>query len=254
MQLEAFTTGELFAFLLIFTRVGTGMMFVPGLGEAYVSPRIRLLFALACALVLMPTVQPLLPPAPDSPLSLMVLLAIEITIGTFLGLISRVVVSVMHTAGMIISYQSSLSSATMFDMTQATQGTGIGNFLSLTAVTLLFVTNSHHLMLHGLFDSYVIFPAGLDIPIDDMSNSLTRLVGDVFLMAMKLSSPMIVVGVVGYLGMGILSRLMPNMQVFFIIIPPQILMSFALLMASFSGMMLWYLDFAESHLSSYVGP
>ena len=56
------------------------------------------------------------------------------------------------------------------------------------------------------------------------------------------------------LGMGILSRLMPNMQVFFIIIPPQILMSFALLMASFSGMMLWYLDFAESHLSSYVGP
>ena len=60
-------------------------------------------------------------------------------------------------------------------------------------------------------------------------------------------------GLVGYLGMGILSRLMPTMQVFFVIIPPQILISFAVLMTCLSGMLLWYLEFAEEHLNAYVG-
>ncbi len=229
------------------------MMLLPGIGEAYVSARIRLILALMVALVLMPTLQPQLPPPPASPLALFVMMAAEITMGVFLGLLARIVVSVMHTAGMIISYQSSLASATMFDMTQASQGTAIGNFLSLTAVTLMFATDSHHLMLNGLFESYVVFPAGQALAFGDMSNYMSRLVGDVFLMAMKLSSPLIVVGLVSYLGMGILARLMPTMQVFFIVTPPQIMISFALLMACLSGMMLWYLEFAEEHLTGYLG-
>ena len=250
MQLEAFTVGELYAFLLIFTRIGSGIMLLPGFGEGYVTPRARLLMALAIALVMMPAIQPQLPRIPASPLALTVVLAGEITVGVFLGLLARAVVSTMHTAGMIMSYQSSLASATMFDMTQATQGTTIGNFLSLTAVTLLFVTNSHHLILVGLYDSYTLFPAAGAVPLGDMSDALTRMVGDAFLMALKLSSPLIVVGVVAYLGMGILSRLMPTMQVFFIVVAPQIMISIALMMVTMSGMMLWYLEYAEEHLSA----
>lgn len=252
MQLESFTTAELFAFLLIFVRTGTGVMFLPGFGEGYVTPRARLLLALFFALVLMPALQPVLPAIPKSPLALTVLLAGEITVGAFLGLLIRVMVSAMHTAGMIISYQSSLSTATMFDMTQATQGTAIGNFLSLTAVTLLFVTNSHHLMLMGLFDSYSVFPAGGEVALGDMSDSMSRMVGDAFLMAIKLSAPLIVVGLVSFLGMGVLARLMPTMQVFFVIVSPQILVSFALLMSCLSGMMLWYLEFAEEHFNAFI--
>lgn len=252
MELEAYTTAQLFAFLLVFIRIGTGMMFLPGVAESYVSMRIRLIFALMISLVVMPLVQPSLPSPPTSPLALTALMAVEIFIGSFMGLISRVLVSTFHTAGMVMSYQSSLASATMFDVTQASQGTAIGNFLSLTAVTLMFSANLHHLMFQGLVQSYELFPAGLSAPTGDMLDFFSRLLGDVFAMALKISAPMIVVGLVGYLGMGVLARLMPTMQVFFIITPPQILISFAVILMAFSGTMLWYLQFAEEHLLKMV--
>jgi flagellar biosynthetic protein FliR len=252
LELQAYTTAQLFAYLLIFVRIGAGLMFLPGIAETYVSMRVRLMLALTISLVIMPVVQPMLPPAPTSPLALAALLGVEILIGSFMGLISRVLVSAFHTAGMIISYQSSLASATMFDVTQASQGTAIGNFLSLTAVTLMFATNLHHLMLQGLLDSYTLFPAGLSAPAGDMLDFYSRLVGDAFAMALKISSPLIVVGLVGYLGMGLLARLMPTMQVFFIITPPQILMSFAILLLAFSGTMFWYLEYAEDTLIRMV--
>lgn len=251
MTLEPFLVSELFAFLLVFVRLGAGVMFLPGIGEAYVLTQARLIFTLACAVVLTPIVAPVLPPVPESPLALAALLLMEILIGSFLGLISRILISAMHTAGMIISYQSSLASATMFDMTQASQGTGIGNFLSLTAVVLLFAANLHHVMLQGLFDSYSLFPAGLSAPVGDMADYLVRLAADVFLMAMKIAAPLLVIGLVTYVGMGVLSRLMPTMQVFFVIVPPQILVSFLILMMMLSGTMLWYLDFYEEHVGGF---
>lgn len=252
MELEAYTTSQLFAYLLVFVRIGTAMMFLPGLAETYVSIRIRLLLALTISLVVMPMIAPGLPAAPTSPLALAALMAVEIVIGGFMGMISRVVVSVFHTAGMIMSYQSSLSSAMMFDVTQAGQGTALGNFLSMTAVTVMFSANVHHLMFRGLVDSYMLFPAGISAPAGDMLEYFSRLVGDVFVMAMKISAPLIVVGLVGYLGMGVLGRLMPTMQVFFIITPPQILVSFAVILMTLSGTMLWYLQFAEETIGRVV--
>jgi flagellar biosynthetic protein FliR len=141
----------------------------------------------------------------------------------------------------------------MFDINMAGQGSGIGNFLSITAVILFFATNLHHLMLAGLFDSYTVFPPGASPLVGDMADSLARLLGDIFRVAIKLSSPLIVMALMIYLGSGLLSRLMPNMHVFFVIIPPQILLSFIVLMFILSGMMLWYLDFAEATLNGFLG-
>lgn len=253
MQIEQFLVGEIFTFLLIFTRVGAGVMLIPGIGENYVAPRFRLLFALMVALAMTPALAPFMPKPPTSPLALTALLAMEILIGLFLGFVARFLVTAMHTVGLIISYQSSLAAATMFDMTQASQGSAIGNFLSVTVVVLLFATDLHHLMLSGLFDSYTLFPAGLAVPIGDMSDYLARLSADVLLLSVKLASPIIVVGVMIYLGSGVLSRLMPNMHVFFVIIPPQILISFMVLMMILSGMLLWYINFIEERLLGFPG-
>ena len=253
MTLESFVIGELFTFLLIFTRVGTGIMLLPGIGEGYVSPRIRLLFAVMVSLLLTPVLQDKMPPVPNSPLMLFIIMAGEMLVGLFFGMLARILVATMHTVGMIMSYQSSLSAATMFDVSQATQGSAIGNFLSVTVVLLLFATNLHHLMLGGLVDSYTLFVPGQPLPIGDMANSMGRLVSDVFIVAVKLASPLIAISLILYVGAGVLSRLMPNMQVFFVLIPAQIQLSFTVLMISLSGIMLWYLDFAEARFSAFLG-
>lgn len=251
-MIEQFLVGEIFTFLMIFVRVGSGIMLMPGIGEGYVSMRARLIVALSVSLAMTPALSGFMPAVPTSPLHLGGLIATEIIIGGFFGFMARILISAMHTVGMIISYQSSLAAATMFDMTQAGQGSGIGNFLSVLSVVLLFAMDLHHIMLAGLYDSYTLFPIDGKLPTGDMTEVISKLVSDVFLTAVKLSSPAIILGLTIYMGSGVLSRLMPNMHVFFVVIPPQIVLSFMVLTMTLSGMLLWYMEYIENYLMQYV--
>lgn len=249
-MLEKFAVAQIFVFILVFCRVGAGVMIFPGFGESYVPATIRLVLALMIALALTPAVQVLMPSPPATVIEMTILVAAEILIGLFIGAISRTLLSTMHMLGTIISFQSNLSSATMYDPSQAGQGTAFGNLLGLTALMVLFSLDLHHLMLRGLTDSYTIFPPGRFPPIDDFSDLAARTMSGAFMMAVKLSSPFLVVGVVVNLAAGILTRLMPTMQVFFVMMAPQILFSFFLLMATITSIMLWYMNYLEANLGS----
>jgi len=250
--LEQFLVGELFAFLIIFARVGAGIMVMPGIGESYISPRIRLMLALAIALILLPTFGYLVPEPPNSILTLFLLLMAEILVGLFLGILSRVLVSTLHVAGTIIAYQSSLALAAFFDATQNAQSTVIGNFLTISAIVLFFTLDIHHLMIQGLAGSYTLFAPG-NYPItEDMAHYMMHTITQVFAIAVQLSAPHIVFALVFYLGSGVLSRLMPNMQVFFVLMPTQLVMGFFLLMAMLQSIMFNYAQFVEESLLAFL--
>lgn len=251
--LEHFVVGQLFAFLLAFCRMGSAIMVIPGIGEAYVSPRSRLLFALAVSLVIAPIVQSTMPEIPGSPFGLGVLLSAEIMIGIFMGLLSRLLINAMHTAGMIIAFQSGLAAAMMFDINAGSQGSPFGNLLSLTAVMLLFALDLHHVMLMGIADSYTLFIPGTFPPVEDFARMAASIVNAAFAIALAFAAPHIVVGLLIYLGAGILSRLMPAMHVFFVIIPLQILISVFILMVTVSTGMLMYMSFFEDTLVGFLG-
>lgn len=253
-MLERFLITELFAFLLVFCRMGSAIMLLPGIGEGYVAPRIRLLLALAVSLVITPITQPYMPEIPGSPLGLSVLIFSEITIGVFMGMLSRILISAMHTAGMIIAFQSGLAAAMMFDFNAGTQGSPFGNLLSIAAVTMVFGLDLHHVMLMGIADSYSLFTPGTFPPVADFAQTAAKLVGSVFLIGLMFAMPHIVMGLLVYLGSGILSRLMPAMQVFFVIMPLQILASFFILMVTLSTAMLVYMTHFEELLTGFLAP
>jgi flagellar biosynthetic protein FliR len=252
--LEQFVISQVFAFLLIFFRLGAAVMVLPGVGEAYVPPRVRLGFALGFSLALTPVLQSSLPSIPGSPLSLMLLILNEVMIGVFMGLIVRIMFAAMHITGMILAMVSGLSSALMFDTTQSSQGSIIGNFLSIVALVLFFSMDLHHIVFKGLLDSYTLFIPGQFLPVDDFANMASRLVSKIFLIAVQLSTPLLMVGLIVYLASGILSRLMPIMPVFFVIIAPQLLISFFLLMITLSAMMLWYMTTLQETLNGFIAP
>ena len=254
-MLEPFLVSQVFAFFLIFCRVGSGIMILPAFGETYVPPQIRLAFAFMLSLLLVPVVGKVIPPLPSTPLALTVLVASEILTGLFIGTICNILISATHVAGMIFSFQSGMSSAVIFDVTQSSQGSLIGNFMGLLALVLIFAADLHHLMLRGITDSYLVFLPGNWPPIGDFMETAARTVSDTFIIATQISTPLIVVGTLLFLGAGILSRLMPTMQVFFVLIPPQLLISFFVITTTFSGIMLWYMEFYREKLMtifSYV--
>lgn len=250
--LEQFVVSQIFTFLLIFCRMGSGIMIMPGIGEAYVPPRVRLLFALMVSLLLTPVFEDQMPDVPGSPLSLTVMMIAEILVGVFLGFLARMMISVLHISGTVIAMQSSLAMASLFDATMASQSTVIGNLLTITAVMLFFSMDIHHIMLNGLADSYTLFIPGEFPVIEDMSNHLFQTMESLFTIALQLASPHIVFSLLFYLAAGILSRLMPAMQVFFVFMPAQLMAGIFLLMAIFTSLMVYYTNYVQDTLSAFM--
>ena len=118
IDLAAQFSGQIFPFMLVFTRLGAGLMMFPGIGEAFVSPRIRMVFALVFTFLIYPVLLPLMPAMPDHPAQLVLLLGIEATVGVFLGVIMRLMMDILETAGSIIATDIGLSNA-MILTTQA---------------------------------------------------------------------------------------------------------------------------------------
>ena len=253
-MLSQFLLTQIFAFLLIFCRLGSALMLLPGFGETYVAARVRLLMALFFSLTLTPVLHAL-PPVPDTASGLFVLLLVEIMIGLFLGGLSRMMIAAMHMAGTIIAYQSNLASALTQDITGFSgQDTSLGNLFTMSAVVLMFATDLHHLMLRGLADSYTLFVPGHFPMVADFADHATHIMSGAFRVAMQLAAPNIVVAMMLSLGAGILARLMPNIQIFFIMMSPQILLNFCILMFTFSAIMMWYMDYFKETLGTFLAP
>lgn len=243
------TSPDVFGVFLIFVRVGAALMLMPGFSEPYIFGRSRLLFALLLSLVLIVPVSPLLPELPQHMGDLFLLVAGEAFLGLFIGSAARIMFAALHVAGSTIAVQSGLATASVFDPSQSAQGTLPGNFLTTVATTLLFVTDGHHMLLRGLVESYAHLHAGSALPIGDMAGFITDIVQKGFDLGIQMAAPLLLVGFLTNLAMGVLNRLMPSFQVFFIALPLQLLLSFATLMLSFSAGLLIFFAFLEAEYS-----
>lgn len=243
-----------YVYLLLFARVGTMMMLIPALGEQIIPARMRLGFALVFSLVLYPLVTPSLPPLPAGLVEIVVLLLHELVIGLILGGITRIVVMSAQVAGAVIAFQAGLSVAQAADPTNGgIQGAIIGSFLSFLGIALIFATDLHHVALAAVFDSYMIFSPTDPLMFGDAAQMAIETVSSAFVIGVQMSAPFIVFGLVFYLGMGILARMMPQLQVFFIAMPATISIGLLLLALLLSMMMGWYLMHFEGELATLRG-
>src|SRR5512144_3252570 len=147
-------------FMLVFARIGAMVMLLPGLGEVNIPTRVKLSIALLLTLIILPLHRSAYHVDMGSLTALLVLMLHEIAIGIVLGATARVTLSALQVAGSVIAQQMGLGFVTSVDPTQGQQGVLVGNFLTMLGVTLLFATDSHHLVIAALNDSYAIFSPG----------------------------------------------------------------------------------------------
>jgi len=230
-------------FMLVFARVGAMVMLMPGFGESNIPVRIKLGIALLLTLIILPLHRAAYQIDLTSMSSLGVLMVHEIVIGIVLGATARVTLSALAIAGSVIAQQLGLGFVTAVDPTQGQQGLLIGNFLTILGVTLLFATDSHHLVIAALNESYRIFSPGELLPSGDVAALATRAFAAAFKIGMQLSAPFLVFGLVFNIGLGVLARLMPAMQVYFVGVPLSIMIGFLILAFVLTGMMATYLNY-----------
>lgn len=243
-----------YLYLLIFARVGTVLMLIPALGEQAVPARLRLSFALAFALVLYPLVSGELPRLPAGFIEIITLLLHEIAVGLIIGAIARIAVMGAQVAGSVIAFQTGLTVAQAADPTNGgIQGAIVGTFLSFLGITLIFATDLHHVALAAIHDSYMIFSPTTPLMFGDAAQLAIQTVAGAFVIGVQMAAPFIVFGLVFYLGIGILGRLMPQLQVFFIAMPATISVGLILLALLLAMMMGWYLMHYEGVLATLRG-
>ena len=231
------------AFMLVFARIGAMVMLMPGLGEVNIPGRAKLSIALALTLIILPLHRAQISVDMTSIFSLLVMMVREIAIGIVLGATARMALSALQVAGSVIAQQLGLGFVTSVDPTQGQQGVLIGNFLTILGLTLLFATDTHHLVISALNESYNIFSPGETMLTGDVAALATKAFSGAFKIGIQLAAPFLVFGIVFNVGLGILARLMPQMQVYFVGIPLAIVIGFLIFAAVLSTMMGTYLDY-----------
>ncbi|CAA7612796.1 flagellar biosynthetic protein FliR [Magnetospirillum sp. UT-4] len=253
-MLNEILTLDVYRLMLIFTRVGAALMVMPGFGSQVINTRFRLLLALAVSLLLLPVIGPALPPLPRSQAALLLLVVGEVTVGAFLGILVQMLISVMHVAGTFIGFQIGLTNAFSFDAVAEQQSSTLTAFLNTVAIVVILASDLHHLMLRAMVDTYALLGPGETPPLGDMTETLSHLLSAAFGFAIKISAPLLAFGLIFYAALGLMSRMAPQIQVFFVVLPLQVMAGLGMLMVTLPLMMLLFMRWFEDGLVPYLVP
>lgn len=230
--LDAWLAHEVLVIGLVFCRVGAALMVLPAFGEPYVLSRARLGMALGIAvLVGVPMSGRLELPLAEAT-SVALLVVAEVVCGLLLGAIIRLVMLAVHFGGALIAMQSGLAAAAFFDPQEATQGTLTGNFLATLALVVIVVADAHLLILEALTASFSVLELSRALDVAALVEILVRLGGSAIATGLRIAAPLVLVGLLFYLLLGVLNRLMPSFQVLFVAMPLQIALSLGVVMLS----------------------
>ena len=243
---------NVFYFLLVFARLSVVFLLMPGVSAAYVPTRVRLALAMLVTLISLPIVQGYLPDQPEAPATLVKLIFFEVLIGAFIGTIIQFAMSALNLAGMMISRSAGLMNAFVNDPVSNAQSAIVIGFLNLIAVVLIFSTGLHSFMIMAIVDSYSLVAPNEPILTGDMLNVLATTLSEAFYIGVRIASPFLMYTLIFQVTMGIMGRLSPQMNIFFVALPLQILMGFTLLTVALPAMMLVFLNYFDSNLHNLL--
>ena len=245
-------SGVVLVYALVFARTGAMIMLLPSIGDAGIPSRVRLALALAVAFAMTPVVAHAYPQEmPQSAMAFGLMLTQEVTAGVLVGLMSRIIMSALSVAGSVIAMQTGLSYAQSIDPSMGEQAAIMGNFLSMLGAVLIFATDLHHLAIGAIQGSYTLIPPGASLPTGDMAEMALRLVSSAFGLGLQLAAPFIVFAFTVNAATGLLARMMPQLQVFFVAMPINVLAGFMLMALLLGSMMTVFLNFYATQMANF---
>ena len=218
-----------FAFTLVLARCGGAATMLPGLGEAVYPPSVRPGLALAVTFVLLPGLIPLIPEVPLAGLPAAGMLGAELVTGLWFGWLARLVCLALPMAGQFIAYLLGISTVLQPDAELGPQTTALASLFQIIAPLAVLVTGLYAQPLAALAGSYRLIPPGALLPSGDGTTLAISAVAQAFALALQLASPFLIAGIVWHVVIGLMARLVPRLQVYFIAMPGQILGGLVLL-------------------------
>lgn len=233
---------QVFAAGLIFSRLAAIIMLVPGLGETFIPARIRLGLALGLALMLMPVVGGTVPPIPLEVSGVAGAVIKETLIGLMIGAILRLFMTSLASAGEVISIQSTLSFAQTTNPALGQTTPSLSTFLGMLGLLLIFTTDLHHLFISAIVKSYSLFPFTRPVQVADAGQLAVQTVSRSFALGIQLSAPVMVFSLIFNIATGLVGRVMPQFQIFFVASPLMVLTSLSIFALSIGVIGMVWID------------
>lgn len=251
--MESYATAQqVFAAGLVFARLGAIIMLIPGLGETFIPARIRLSFALALALMLVPLLAGSAPPLPATTGALAGAVIKEILIGLMIGGILRIFMQSLSTAGEIVSIQTTLAFAQTANPMQAQPAPTLSTFLGLMGAVLIMATDLHHMFLAAIVSSYNLFPFDRAVPVADAGQLAIETVGRSFALGLQLSAPVLVFTLIFNIATGLVGRVMPQFQIFFVATPLIVLLGLSVFALSMGAIGIVWVDRYRELVGTFI--
>jgi flagellar biosynthetic protein FliR len=182
--------------------------------------KMGLAFAVSMVLFTIVDLEPFAVPAGIFPFAIGIIG--EVMIGLVIGLSVRLVFAGIQLAGQLAGYQMGLAIANVMDPSSSEQFPILAQFNQLLAMLLILVTNTHHLFLRALAESYhLVPPFGFHFN-NAVMQQLVDLGADMFVIAIKIGAPVIAALLLTTVAFGLVARTVPQMNVFIVAMPLKI--------------------------------
>lgn len=211
------------AFILVLIRVSAIILMIPVFGDTVVPAMVKWGLSLLMALIIFPLVRSGIGPLGDLgffPLALRI--AGELLIGISIGFTTRFIFYGIQMGGELLGFQMGFSFASVIDPTSNVQVSVVGELMYMMSLLLFLAVDAHHIIISAITESYqVISPLNVHYS-GELTQTMIRLSQEVFLIAVKISAPIMAVLLFISVALGVVARTVPQIQIFIVSFPLQI--------------------------------
>ncbi|ATX82932.1 flagellar biosynthetic protein FliR [Mariprofundus ferrinatatus] len=239
MELPTLNIEDVIAAMLVLIRVSCLLILMPVLGHRLVPAQVKIGLSALLAILLYPAVANSLPQMPATPLALMLVAIQEILIAAMLAMVAQLIFAAAQFAGQVMGYQMGLAIANVFDPTTSAQISIVGQFSIVLSMLIWLSAGAHNAFLFALADSFDLLPIGQPLDVSGFL-ALNEMASSMFVLALRLVAPMLLLLFFLYVALGLLSRAVPQIQVFFVSFPLTVgigFLAFALALPSIISLM-----------------
>jgi flagellar biosynthetic protein FliR len=240
---------EAVAFMLVFGRAGGLMVSAPFWGSRVVPIVVRVWIAIVLAVATFPVVRAAALAGEKTILSVFFALVGEILLGLVLGWFAQLIFSAMRLAGQEIELKSGLGLIQLVDPHEGNQSGLFSTLFELFAGLLFFALNGHHLLVTALWSSYKVFPLAGEKFAARLLEGLISSAGEIFAIALRVSAPVMIGLLLSDIILGLISRAIPQMNVFMVAQPLQFGLALLLLFLAMPA----FVWFFMRHLPLMIG-
>ncbi|MBU1052884.1 MAG: flagellar biosynthetic protein FliR [Proteobacteria bacterium] len=246
MDLLNIQYSEIKIFLFILIRIGVILFMMPFFSSKVIPVMVKAGLTIILAIILFPVSGPYTAVYPDSPLGMGILIIGELIIGLILGLLVQLFFEGIRIMGQIAGMQIGFSIANVLDPQSGIQSSILSNIAYLLAIVLFLILNGHHIIFNAIRESFAIIQPGSVHINKQVFTEVLKRSGEMFSIAIQIGAPVIATILFIQIAFGLITRLLPQMNVMVVAFPVQIATGLI-----FFGISLWVmLHFIEKYLGN----